>query len=135
MDKTNVNRDVLAIRKVFDSWYRAMQDGNVDRLASLVTADVVVKPPDAAPISGRDVLQQALRTFLDTHSETVEYDIQEVEVCGQLAFALISENARILPRRGGDALTVKGLHLTILRRQPGGDWLIARDVSSLVIGA
>lgn len=132
MDKTDATRDVLAIRAVFDSWYCAMEDGDVDRLTSLVTNDVIVKPPDAAPIVGKNVLQQALGTFLETHSETVDYDIQEVEISGELAFARILESAEILPRSGGNASPVNGIHLTILRRQPDGEWLIARDISSLI---
>ena len=132
MDETDDARDVLAIRTVFEAWYCAMEDGDVDRLTSLVTNDVIVKPPDAAPVAGKDALQQALGTFLETHSETVDYDIQEVEVCGRLGFAFILESAQIRPRSGGDATSMQGMHLSILRRQPDGEWLIARDISSLI---
>ena len=132
MGKTDATRNALAIRAVFESWYRAMEDGDVDRLISLVSDDVIVKPPDAAPIAGKNSLRQALGAFLETHSETVDYDIQESEVCGQLAFSRILERATILPRTGGATAVVSGIHLTILRRQPDGEWLIARDISSLI---
>ncbi len=135
MDRTDATRDELAIRTMFESWYRAMEGGDVDRLTSLVTDDAVVKPPDAAPIVGRDVLGQALGSFLETHSETVNYDILEVEVCGELAFARILESAHITSKSEGSSSTVNGMHLTILRRQPDGEWLIARDISSLIGGA
>lgn len=132
MDKTEITRDVSAIRTVFRSWYCAMEDGDVDRLISLVTTDVIVKPPGAAPIMGKDVLQHALSAFLKEQSETVDYEVQEVEVSGQLAFARILESATIRPKSGAESSTVNGMHLTVLRRQPDGEWLVARDISSLV---
>ena len=132
MDRAENTRDVTAIRTVFESWYCAMEDGDVDALISLVTPDVIVKPPGAAPIMGVNALQQALSAFLDEHSETVDYKVQEVEVSGQLAFARILESTTIRPRSGAESSTVNGMHLTVLRRQPHGEWLLARDFSSLI---
>ncbi len=132
MGTADTTFDVRAIRGLFDAWYRAMQDGDVASLMSLVTPDVLVKPPGAPPIVGKDLLEQALSGFLETHSETVDYEVQEVEVCGQLAFARIRENATILPNSGEDGSSVNGMHLSILRRQPDGEWLLARDISSLI---
>ena len=135
MDYSDTTSDDRAIRALFESWYAAMEGGDVDKLVSLVTSDVVVKPADAPPFVGKNALQDALSAFLGTYSETVDYDIEEIEVGGQLAFVRILESARMLPRSGGDATTVSGMHLTILRRQPDSEWLIARDISSLTGGA
>ena len=132
MNKTDESGDMIAIRGVFESWYRAMEDGDVSGVISLVTKDVFVKPPDAAPLEGDDALREALGAFLETYSETVDYDIQEIQVSGSLAFALVLERAEVKPKSGGDVSSVNGMHLTILRRQPGGEWLIARDISSLI---
>jgi uncharacterized protein (TIGR02246 family) len=132
MDRTEVTPDVSAIRTVFESWYCAIEDGDVDRLISLVTPDVIVKPPGAAPIMGKSVLRHALSAFLKEQTETVDYKVQEVEVSGQLAFARILESATIRPRSGAESSTMTGIHLTILRCQPDGEWLVARDIMSLV---
>ena len=132
MDRTEVTPDLGAISTVFESWYRALEDGDVDRLISLVTPDVIVKPPGAAPLVGKDVLAQALSAFLKEHSESVDFEVQEVEISGHLAFARILERATIRIRSGEESSTVNGMHLTILRRQPDGEWLIARNISSLV---
>ena len=132
MNKTDDNNDVRAVHEVFESWYRAMEDGDVGGLLSLVTPDVIVKPPGVVPVEGKDALEMALGAFFESSSETVFFEVEEVEQCGELAFARVSESATILPRSGADAMVVNGVHLTILRRQPGGEWLIARDVSSLI---
>ncbi len=109
-----------------------MEDGNVPELLSLVTPDVIVKAPDLPPILGISALEQGLTTFLEEYSETVDYGVAEVEVSGELAFARTSETATIMSRSGSEASTIKGMHLIILRRQPDGEWLLARDISSLI---
>ncbi len=134
VDGTDITREVRAIRSVFQSWYRAMEGGDIAGLLLLVTPDVIVKAPGSPPIIGRSALGKALSTFLEAYSETVNYEVEEVEVSGQLAFARISERATILPRSGESASSINGMHLTILRRQPDGRWLVARDVSSLMNG-
>ena len=91
-----------------------------------------MKPPGAPAIKGTGALEQALTAFLAEHSETVNYEINEIEISGPLAFARISESANILPKSGADGFSVDGMHLTILRRQSGGEWLLARDISSLI---
>jgi len=135
MSEADASRDVRAVRTVIDAWYGAMQEGRVAGLLSLVTPDVIVKPPGSPPIEGKNALKQALSGFLETNSETVEHEIEEVEVSGQVAFTRVLESTTIWPRSGGNASSVTGMHLTILRRQPDGDWLIARDISSLIDGA
>ena len=108
-----------------------MESGDVATLMSLVTDDVMIKPPGAPPIAGKTALQDALSAFLAAHSETVQHDLLEVEVSGTLAFACILERATILPSSGADASSVNGMHLSVLRQQPDGSWLLARDVSAL----
>ena len=132
VERIEVTREISAIRNIFESWYCAMEDGDVDRLMSLVTSDVIFKPPGAAPIIGENALRQALTTFLKEHSETIDYDVEEIEVSGPLAFARILESTTIRPKSGAESLAVNGMHLTVLRRQPDGEWLVARDISSLV---
>ena len=132
MDTNDATRDDRAIRNIIESWYRAMEEGDVVGLLSLVTNDVIVKAPGSEPISGKSQLERVLSAFLQTHSETVDFEVDEVETSGQLAFAGISESATIQPRSGANSTIVNGMHLMILRRQPDGEWLIARDISSLL---
>ena len=98
--------DDLAIRTLFECWYRAMEDGNVAALVSLVTPDVMVKAPGSPPIVGVSALERAMATFLDGHSETVDYEEAEVEVSGPLAFARVSERARISSNSGAEASSI-----------------------------
>ena len=124
--------DHAAIRAVLERWFRAMEEGDVAGVVALVTPDVVVIPPGSPPIEGKSGLEEALSAFLGENSETVDYEVAEVEVSDGLAFARIAESTTILPRTGADPFSVKGTHITVLRRQPDGNWLIARDISSLI---
>ncbi|MDJ0906898.1 MAG: SgcJ/EcaC family oxidoreductase [Woeseiaceae bacterium] len=124
--------DTIEIRAFFERWYGALENGDVAELLSLVTPDVIVKPPGAPPIMGIGALREALTAFLDEHSETVDFVVDEIEVSGSLAFARISECANILPKSEPEGFSVDGMHLAILRRQPDGGWLLTRDVSSLI---
>ena len=132
MDIDEATREAQAIRTVFESWYRAIQEGNVAKLLSLVTPDVIVKGPGSPAVVGKSALEQALSAFLEAYSETVEYAVEEIEVSGELAYARVSERATLLPRSGESPLSVSGMHLVILHCQPEGAWLIARDISVLV---
>ena len=124
--------DDLAIRTLFERWYRAMEDGNVADLLSLVTPDVILHAPGSPPISDIAALGRALTAFLERHSEAVDYEVMEVEVSGQLAFARVSESARIQSKSSSQSISINGMHLAVLRRQPDGGWLLARDFSTLV---
>ncbi len=124
-------RDATAIRALYEAWYGAMERGDVSTVLSLVTHDVILKVADTPPLAGRDALEEALDAFFAAHSEVVEYDVEEIEVSHDLAFARISERARIESKDGSGVLSVDGIHLAVLRRQADGAWLVARDFSSL----
>lgn len=122
--------DDRAIRAVIESWFYAMEQGDLAALLMLVTHDVIVKVPGSEPITGRDALELALKDFLQTHSERVEYEVVEVETSGRLAFARIWETTAITPKSRATAAVMRGMHLTVFRCQPDGSWLMARDFSS-----
>ena len=132
MDEADRTRDQQTISSVISSWYRAMENGDVAALISLVTPDVIVKTPGATAIAGSKALEQALSTFLLSHSETVEFEVKEIEISDGFAYAITEECATIHPKSGGDSAILTGMHLTILRHQPDGRWLVARDISSLI---
>jgi uncharacterized protein (TIGR02246 family) len=132
MDGSDGQRYDRAIRAVIESWFDAMEQGDLAALLALVTPDVIVKPPDSEPVTGRDALGLALKEFLQTHSEQVDYEVHEVGTGERLAFARISETTTITPKSCSTAALIRGIHLVVFRRQPGGSWLIARDFSSLI---
>ena len=108
-----------------------MEAGDVEALLGLLTPDAVLKLPGSPALVGKAAIGAALTRFHAEASEAVEFRVEEVEVSGDLAYARVTERATITPEGGAPGATLAGMHLAILRRQPTGEWLIARDVSSL----
>jgi uncharacterized protein (TIGR02246 family) len=131
VDEMQGKSDEQAIRTLYTSWFGAMERGDVRTLLSLVTPDVIVKIPASPPIVGREALRKSLHAFTEAFTETVKYAVEETAAQGDLAFARVTEQATIRSRTDGSTSSVHGMHLAILKRQPDGAWLIARDISSL----
>ena len=125
-----VPADEASIRALYDRWFAAMESGDVDGLLALVTDDIVIKVPGAPEIVGKAAVEQTLRQFHAGRSERVEFEVVEVGVDGDLAFARIHERATIREKGGEPIGTFEGTHLTILRRGADGRWRVARDVGS-----
>jgi len=131
VSEQSLKREQRAIRQVYESWFRAMESGDVAGIVSLVTPDVVVEMPGYPPNVGRDALEAALREFHASYSETVQHEVEEIEIHGHLAFVRLSEKITIRSKSDGVPFTVDGTHHANLHRQPGGAWLVARDVASV----
>lgn len=119
-----------AIRAFYADWFDAMQHGDVAASLELVTDDVLLKGPAAPAVEGKAALAEALTAFHAQFTETVRYDIAEIEVTGEWAYALIHEDIVLRANAGGAETAVGGMHLGVLRRRDGA-WRLARDVSSL----
>jgi uncharacterized protein (TIGR02246 family) len=108
-----------------------MEEGDVPRLLSLLTHDAILKMPSSPALVGKEAVEHALRAFHAECSEAVEHHVDEVEVSGDMAFVRVTEKVIIRSKSGDGELRTEGMHLAILRRQPSGVWLVARDISSL----
>lgn len=118
------------IQAFYADWFGAMQRGDVAASLELVTDDVLLKSPAAPAVEGKQALTEALTAFHARFAETVRYDIAEIEVAGEWAYALVHEDIVLRPKAGGAETSVSGMHLGVLRRVDGA-WRLARDVSSL----
>ena len=127
--------DEQAIRELIATWNRATSAGNAAPLLKLMAEDVVFLTPDQPPMRGRDgfvaAFQAALKRFrIDPVSE-----VQEIEIAGGLAYCWAHITVTMTPINGGSAARRSGYTLTILRKQAGGAWVIARDANMLTADA
>ena len=53
---------------------------------------------------------------------------EEVQVSGDLAVARGTYAATVTPKDGGEAISIDGKYMTLLKRQPDGSWKIYRDI-------
>lgn len=124
--------DELAIRRLIAAWLEATREGDVDRVLPLMTPDVVFLVPGQPPMHGRDGFAAGMRALLATHRIESDSTVDEVEVCGDLAWCRTTLEVRLLPlAEGGKAMRRAGHTLSIFRRNGNGAWQLARDANML----
>jgi uncharacterized protein (TIGR02246 family) len=122
--------DERAIREVHTTWIDAVNAGDLVRLLTLMTDDVVFLYPGRAP-SGRGEFPA---TFSAAHQQSrlrCISELEEVAVVGEVAYTLARDSLSVTPRVGGEALELAGHRITLYRKQPDGRWLLARDANTL----
>ena len=124
-----MNSDERTIRELVDNWLAATKTGDYATVLSLMSDDVVFMVPGQPPF-GKAQFAASAEILKDVQVEVVS-EIQEVEIDGNWAWMRNHLNATIIPPAGKPTRRT-GVTLTILRKNPDGDWVIARDANLLV---
>ncbi len=128
-----MSADEQAIRALVATWHRATAAGDVEAVLPLMAQDVVFLVAGQPPMRGRDAFEKGLRTLLASHRIQSTGDVQEVGVSGDLAYRWTLLNVEITPLAGGSTVRRSGSALSILLKQPRGDWVIIRDANLLAV--
>jgi uncharacterized protein (TIGR02246 family) len=125
-----VTADESDIRALIKRWHSATAEGDVDTVVTLMSEDVEFLVPGKDPMRGRNAFAEGLRGLLKAHRIQSSGDVQEVQVSGDLAFALTRLEVRVIPLGTGEENARFGYALSVFRRSNGG-WLLARDANLL----
>ena len=120
--------DERAIRDLVATWLRASQAGDTATVLDLMTDDVVFMVPGREPF-GKEAFAAAAQGMQEMRMEGTS-DIRELAVLGDWAYLRNHLQVTMTPP-GGAPVRRAGYTLTILRRQPDGRWLLARDANLL----
>ena len=82
-------------------------------------------------MKGRDAFAIGLRGLLKAHRIVSSGDVREVQVSGDLAFAVSLLKVRIVATDTGAEALRSGYTLSVFRRQSDGGWLLIRDANLL----
>ena len=121
--------DEQAIRGLVDAWLTASEHGDLATMLNLLAEDVVFMVPGKEPF-GREAFAKNYREMKDTNMKTFS-DIQEIRIVGDWAWMHNFLRVTFTPV-GGGSTTHSGHVLTILRKETGGRWVIARDANLLI---
>jgi uncharacterized protein (TIGR02246 family) len=126
-----MNTDEQTIRNLVSLWHRATASGDVDTILTLIAKDAVFLVAGQPPMRGRDAFERGLRDLLMHHRVESSWDVQEVEVSGNLAYCWTHLQVRVISLAGGEPTAREGSALSILRKQSDGSWILIRDANLL----
>jgi uncharacterized protein (TIGR02246 family) len=118
-----MSNDELAIRDLINTWCRATEAGDFDTVGSLMADDVVFLTPGNAPFGKREFLGGSPANI----KISVQPDIQEIRVSGDLAYCWLKLAVTVTPP-DGSPVKHAGYTIGIYRRE-AGRWLLARDAN------
>lgn len=120
----------VEIDKTLKQWASALAEGDLRLLASLVTEDAVFWTHGAAPLVGRDALVEAFKLFLEGHSLTQSFEVQERCLGNDWVLLRGVETNVLEPRDGGETTVVKQRAFSMLQREGDGRWRFARGMTN-----
>ena len=125
-----MTEDERAIRQLVSTWMAASQAGDTETVLSLMADDVVFMVAGEAPF-GKEKFAAAARGMKNVRMEGTS-DIRELTVLGDWAYLRNHLVVTVTPP-GGQPLRRAGYTLTILRKTPAGQWLLARDANLMTV--
>jgi uncharacterized protein (TIGR02246 family) len=124
-----------SIRNLIALWHSTTAAGDVDAVLDLMTEDVVFLAAGQPPMRGREAFATGLRGLLTQRRIESTFQIQEIIVSGDLAYAWTQLSVRIITRESGEAMVREGNALSILRKEADGKWRVMRDANMLALAA
>ena len=121
----NIQADEQAIRKLIDDWMQASAQGDLDRVLSMMSEDVVFMTVGREPFGKQEFAAQS-QGLKDVKLEGMAKPV-EIKVLGDWAYLRNHIDLTMTPQ-GGQPMKRAGYTLTILQRQ-SGRWLITRDAN------
>ena len=126
-----MDTDEQAIRDLITTWHGATAKGDLARLLTLMTEDVVFLVAGQPPMRGRKSFASGFEKASEKFQIKSSSDIQEVHVNGDWAYVWNYLVVVMTPKDGGTAQRRTGNVLSVLRKQADGRWLMFRDANLL----
>ena len=117
--------DERAIHQLIDDWMQASAQGDLDRVLSMMSDDVVFMTADREPFGKQEFAAQS-RALQGVKIEGRATPV-EIKVLGDWAYLRNRIEVKITAPHG-DQVNRAGYTLTILQRQ-SGRWVITRDAN------
>lgn len=126
-----MNKDEQEIRQLVSTWMAASKAGDIEKVLSLMTDDVVFLVPGQPVMHKADF---AAVVQMQSGQNAPQFDgsseIQEIKILGDWAFMWTKLTVIVTPPGGAQSVARSGHTLTILKKQ-SGQWLLARDANLL----
>jgi uncharacterized protein (TIGR02246 family) len=131
MEERQMSEDERAIRDLVDTWLAATRAGDFATVSSLIAEDAVFMVPGEKPF-GKTAFMAGSEGFKPAHFEA-KSDIEELQISGDWAFIRNYLDVTMTPAANAQSMRRTGYTLTILRKEPNGKWVLARDANLMVM--
>jgi uncharacterized protein (TIGR02246 family) len=126
--QTSIAEDEAAIAAFNRQYLAAINDGDIDALASLTTDGHMLIASGGEPLTGKEALVAAMTGAFERFEFDESWAPEETVVSGDLAYQRGTFVVVATPKAGGEASRTAGNFLRIYRRQADGAWLMVRDM-------
>ena len=126
--------DEQSIRDLMDTWLRATTAGDLQTVLTLMSDDAVFLVPGQPPMHGKRAFAEAFQAMHPVVRIEATHENREIQVHGDIAWCWSYLTVTITPRNGGRPSRRTGHTLSILRKEPGGNWVVIRDANLLTGG-
>ena len=107
-------------------WTAAVEACDVELLGRLMTEDIVVIHGNGRMVCGKEAVMNDFARSLEEFSIQQTVDSEETILAGEWAFDRAKVHTAITSRKGGDTREFDSRTVTILRKQSGAGWRVAR---------
>jgi uncharacterized protein (TIGR02246 family) len=126
-----MNPDESQIREVHLTWINAVNEGDLGRLLTLITDDVVFLNPGKDPLDRDGFCANFTPGPQRKALIHCVSDLEEVVVSGDVAYTRSRDSLSVTPHGGAETAKFAGYRISVYRKQPDGRWLMARDAHTL----
>jgi uncharacterized protein (TIGR02246 family) len=120
-----------SINDVRQTWLDAIRTADVERLATLVTDDVVVIHGTGRCVRGRDELKADFQNAFAAFSIEQSASTAGLVIRGSWALEIADVETKLTPRTGGEQTVFHSTTVTALKRQSDESWKVGRVLGVL----
>lgn len=126
-----MSADEQAIGQLVERWIGATREGDVDAVLKLMAPDAIFLVAGQPPMQGREAFARSLNAVLSDNVIDSVSQIDEIVVCGDLAYCRTRLSVTVTSRHGKLPLQRTGHTLSIFRKGSDGAWQLTRDANML----
>ena len=118
--------DVEAINGLIGDYVRALNTESTESVMAVYADGAVLMPADQPAFNGKEEIPRWYDAAFQQSAYDLSFQMAEVVVAGEWAFARWTVSGTLTPQTGGDPASVSSKGISILQRQADGSWKIAR---------
>ena len=127
-DFPNAEEDRAALEQIRTRILEAELKGDASVFEEVAAPDVVVQPPNANTVNGREASVELMQQFFSKYQLNIQYASTQIQVDGDKAFDRGSYSQTVTPKDGGAALASKGKYWWFYARADDGNWRQTRVI-------